>query len=55
MKITYFRVTIFSWDTSDASQIVSFVLSREEDDSLAQKYGLQRPAEEIHAGDAGEP
>jgi hypothetical protein len=39
----------------DASEIVSFVLSQEGGDSLAQKFGLQRPAEEIHAGDVGEP
>ena len=38
----------------DASEIVSFVLSQEGEDSLAQKFGLQRPAEEIHAGDVGE-
>eukprot|EP01036_Dinobryon_divergens_P027893 gene27893-36747_t len=37
------------YDSFDASEIVSFVLSQEGEDSLAQKFGLQRPAEEIHA------
>lgn len=39
------------YDPLDASAVVSFVLAQEGSDSLASKYGLDRPAEEIHAGE----